>query len=135
MLISRVTYTKNLRCESLHLKSGSKILTDAPTDNKGKGEAFSPTDLAATSLANCMITIMGILIQEKDLAVSEIKADVHKHMAAEPRRISKIEVFLNIKGENLSEKDKKMLENAAKNCPVALSLHPEVIQAVNFSFS
>jgi len=121
-MISKVIYKGDLRTEAVHLKSGNVILTDAPTDNEGKGEAFSPTDLAATSLASCILTIMGIAAQKHDLDISGSKADVNKIMASNPRRIKTIEINITMPANDYSVKEKKILEAAAHHCPVAMSL-------------
>lgn len=121
-MISKVIYKGGLRTEAVHLKSGNVILTDAPTDNEGKGEAFSPTDLAATSLASCILTIMGIAAQKHDIDISGSKADVNKIMASNPRRIKTIEINITMPANDYSAKDKKILEAAAHHCPVAMSL-------------
>ena len=122
-MISKVTYKGHLRTEALHLRSGKVILTDAPVDNKGKGEAFSPTDLTATSLASCILTIMGIAAREYNIDMEGASAEVHKHMVNGPRRIEKIEVHISMPQISYSSKEKKILETAAHHCPVSLSLH------------
>jgi uncharacterized OsmC-like protein len=124
-MISEVVYTGNLRTEAVHLKSGNRIITDAPLDNQGKGEAFSPTDLASTSLACCMMTIMGIAARNHNIDMAGAKAQVNKIMAADPRRIAAIEITITMPKNDYSKKEKKILEAAAHHCPVALSLHPE----------
>jgi len=132
-MISKVIYKGNLRTEATHLKSGNTILTDAPTDNQGKGEAFSPTDLASTSLASCILTIMGIAAQRLDLDISGATADVNKIMASDPRRIKTIEINILMPENEFSAKDKKVLEAAAHHCPVGLSLNDnteEVIEII-----
>jgi len=129
-----VTYEGNFRCQSTHGPSGSILPTDAPKDNLGKGEAFSPTDLTATSLGVCMITTMAIVAQKKSLQadLTGITARVRKHMTAEPpRRIAKIEVEVAIPLPD-SHPDREVLEETALNCPVYLSLHPDVEKAVTF---
>ncbi len=129
-----VVYEGDLRCRSMHGPSGAILPTDAPADNMGKGEAFSPTDLTATSLAACMLTTMAIGAKKKSLPI-ELKgagALVVKHMTAEPpRRISKIEVELDIPGPE-DHPSRAEIERFALGCPVALSLHPDVEQAVSF---
>lgn len=132
-MTSKVTYKGNLRTECEHIQSKSKFITDAPLDNKGKGEAFSPTDTVATALASCMITTMGIKANEHDLDIKGTFAEVTKHMVANPRRISKIDVVMNIKGE-LTDKDKTFLENVAKTCPVIQSIHPDIIKDIIFKY-
>jgi uncharacterized OsmC-like protein len=134
MATSTVIYTGELHAKATHLKSGASLETDAPVDNKGKGEGFSPTDLCATSLATCMLTVMGILANEKNIPFQEAKAEVTKVMSSEPRRITAIEIEMNIQDIGLSDKEKAMLENTARNCPVAKSLHPEIRQEVRFTY-
>ena len=125
MATATVTYLGDLRTECTHVQSGDTFITDAPTDNNGKGEAFSPTDTVATALASCMLTMMGIKANTIAVDLKGTTATVVKHMAANPRRISKIEVTLNC-AASPSEKDKKVLEHTAKTCPVLHSLHPEI---------
>lgn len=129
-----VSYEGNLRCLSSHGPSGAELPTDAPKDNMGKGEAFSPTDLTATSLGACMLTTMAIAVIKKSLEaeLAGSKAIVRKHMTAEmPRKIAKVEVELEIPLPE-SHAAKAVLEEVAWNCPVALSLHPDVEKAVTF---
>ncbi len=121
-----VKYDGGLRCSATHLKSGNSIISDAPTDNKGKGEAFSPTDLLCTSLSMCMLTIMGIAAEEKGIAFENITVDVTKIMGSEPRRVA--EIHLNFKIPNLgwTEREWAIMKNAANTCPVAQSIHPSI---------
>ena len=124
-----------MRTTAQHLASGNTIITDAPTDNNGKGEAFSPTDLVAAALGSCMMTIMGIVANRAGIDIDGIDMEITKIMAAEPRRIA--EVVLNFTmpaGKSYSDKEKAMLENAARTCPVALSLHPDIKQTVTFQY-
>jgi len=133
-MTSKVTYLGNLRTENLHLKSGNTYNTDAPTDNNGKGEAFSPTDTVATGLANCMLTVMGIKARDLGVEMSGTTAEVTKIMAANPRRISKVVVVLNL--PFMAEaKHKKILEHTARTCPVLYSLHPEIEKDISFNWS
>lgn len=125
-------YLGELRVESEHLQSGTKIQTDAPTDNQGKGEAFSPTDLVATALANCMMTIMGIKAEQMGLKFEGTEAEIEKIMASSPRRIQEIRIDFHMPKSKFSDKDKKILEGVAKSCPVAQSLAPEVVQSIYF---
>lgn len=125
-------YTGDLRCKAVHLKSKTEIITDAPVDNMGKGEAFSPTDLTATSLGLCMLTTVGISAQKNNYSIDGARAEVTKVMAANPRRIAEIVVDLYFPASNYTEEQKKMIENAALHCPVAKSLHPELVQTVKF---
>lgn len=124
----------NLRTEAVHLKSSNRIITDAPTDNNGKGEAFSPTDLVCASLVNCMMTIMGIRAQKNDIRLEGLSAEVTKVMASNPRKIAKIQVEFTLEDTNATEVQIKMLKEAALSCPVALSLNPEIDQDVSFDF-
>ena len=124
-------YLGGLRCECTHLASGNKIVTDAPVDNKGKGEAFSPTDLCSSSLAACMMTIMGIYAQEHGFSVDGMEASIAKEMAANPRRIGKIVIDLTMPAQPYTDKQKKALEHCAHACPVHQSLHPDTIQEIN----
>lgn len=126
-------YKGNLRTVLTHTRSGIQIETDAPTDNHGKGERFSPTDLLSASLAACMVTIMGIAADTHGIVLNDAEADVVKHMAADPRRVSRIEVHLRIRGV-FSDKEKTLLERAAMTCPVFLSLHPDLEKEISFSW-
>lgn len=133
MATIHTAYLGGLRTEATHLQSGTKIITDAPTDNKGKGEAFSPTDLLAESLAGCMLTTMGIAANAHDIDMDGTDADVTKVMAANPRRVA--EVVINFKfPKQYTDKEKEILKKAALGCPVAVSLHPEVVKTVNFGW-
>ena len=131
MPTSKVTYLGDLRTSSIHLQSGSEIISDAPTDNNGKGEAFSPTDTVANGLASCMFTVMGIKAQDLGVDFSGSTAEVTKIMAAEPRRISEIHINFNM---NLAadEKTKTILERTAMTCPVFYSLHPDIKKEISF---
>ena len=133
MPTSKVTYIGDLRTSSIHLQSGSEIITDAPTDNNGKGEAFSPTDSIANGFASCMFTVMGIKAHEMGVDFSDSTAEVTKIMAAEPRRISEIHVSFDM---NLAadEKTKTILERTAMTCPVFYSLHPDIIKVIVFNW-
>lgn len=130
-MTSEVTYLGDLRTQSKHIASQSEILSDAPTDNNGKGEAFSPTDYVANALASCMLTIMGIKAREMNVDMSQSRAEVTKIMQAEPRKIAAIEVKIFMSPE-VEAKTKTILENAAKACPVAKSLHPDIVQKIEF---
>ena len=132
-MTSKVTYIGELRTTSIHLQSGTEILSDAPKDNHGKGEAFSPTDLVANSLATCMISIMGIKSKDLNVDLSGSTAEVTKIMQAEPRKIAKIEVVFNMTIAP-DDKTKIILERAAMTCPVLLSLHPDIEKEVTFNW-
>ncbi|WP_075351772.1 OsmC family protein [Algoriphagus marinus] len=128
------SYLGNLRTESEHLQSGTKILSDAPVDNNGKGEAFSPTDLVASALGSCMVTIMGIIADRDNISLEGLNWEVTKIMQANPRKIEEIKVdFIWENPVNDSVFIQK-LKNAAKTCPVALSLDPAIKQTLNFNF-
>jgi uncharacterized OsmC-like protein len=131
IMTSKVTYTGNLRTRSEHLRSGDSFITDAPVDNNGLGEAFSPTDTVATGLASCMITMMGIKANGLDVDLTNSTAEVTKHMEANPRRISKIEISLSLPS-NVSEKNRKILEHTANTCPVQYSLHPDIERQISY---
>ncbi|MBT3992567.1 MAG: OsmC family protein [Gammaproteobacteria bacterium] len=133
MATSIVYYSGELRTESTHIQSGQKLTTDAPTDNEGKGKAFSPTDLLATSLANCMLTIMGITAQRKNINIDSTRATVEKIMGQEPRRVQEIKIDFQFP-TNYTDKEKKLLEQAALTCPVANSLSKDLIQTIKFSY-
>lgn len=133
MATSIVYYSGELRTESTHIQSGKKLTTDAPTDNEGKGKAFSPTDLLATSLANCMLTIMGITAQRKNINIDSTRATVEKIMSQEPRRVQEIKIDFQFP-TNYTDKEKKLLEQAALTCPVANSLSKDLIQTIKFSY-
>lgn len=133
MKTSTVKYIGELRTEAVHLQSGQMITTDAPKDNHGKGEAFSPTDIVSTALASCMISIMGIVaLKEGVKDIIGATADVTKVMYSDPRRIGEIHVNITFPKNNYSEKEKKMYEHAALTCPVAKSLHTDIKQVVQF---
>lgn len=133
-MTAKVIYKGDLRTVNTHFKSGESFITDAPTDNNGKGEAFSPTDLVATALANCMVTIMGIRAQKSDWNIDGAMLDVSKTMANDPRRISKIRVDVTIPAGDFDQKTKDILEKAARECPVAASLHPDIEQDISFNW-
>ena len=133
MATSRVKYLGDLRTECEHLQSGSTFITDAPVDNQGKGEAFSPTDTVATVLASCMLTIMGIKARDNGLKIEGTTAEVTKTMSSDPRRISAIKVELTFQ-RSYSEKDQKILERAAKTCPVLYSIHPDIDLDIQFNY-
>jgi len=132
-MTSRVTYTGELRTTCEHIRSGNEFITDAPVDNNGLGQAFSPTDTVATGLASCMLTVMGIKAKTIEVDLSGSTADVTKHMASEPRRISKLEVSLELPA-SVSEKNRTILERTANTCPVHYSLHPDIEKVVTFNW-
>ncbi|GAA3771018.1 OsmC family protein [Flavobacterium ginsengiterrae] len=133
-MTSKVTYLGDLRTKSIHIQSGSEIISDAPLDNNGKGEAFSPTDTVANALASCMMTIMGIKARDMEIDFTGSTAEVTKIMNAEPRRIGAIEIVFNMKS-NADEKSRTILERAAMTCPVFLSLSSEIEKNITFNWS
>jgi putative redox protein len=135
-MTAKVIYLGELRTEATHIASGNSFITDAPVDNQGKGEAFSPTDSVCAALASCMLTIMGIYCQSRNISITGASVQVIKKMAANPRRIAGIELqFKVLNSAHIEEQDKKNLEKAAVSCPVALSLHPEISQEITFEWS
>ena len=128
----QVSYLGNLRTEAVHLDSGTKILTDAPKDNQGQGEAFSPTDLLASSLASCMLTIMGIRARTHQLKIEGTSCEVEKIMQASPRKVAEIKVTVKLQGQTLSAEQLKMLEEAALTCPVFLSLDSAIKKTIHW---
>lgn len=132
-MTTSVTYLGNLRTSSVHIRSGATMLTDAPIDNNGKGEAFSPTDTVANSLATCMFTIMAIKCQSMDLELVGSTASVTKVMQEGPRRIAKIIIEFNMVGV-IDQKTQMILEKVAFTCPVHLSLHPDIVRDVTFTW-
>ncbi|CAM3996480.1 osmotically inducible protein OsmC [Flavobacterium branchiophilum NBRC 15030 = ATCC 35035] len=132
-MTSKVTYLGDLRTSSTHLQSGTTILSDAPTDNHGKGEAFSPTDLLANALGSCMLSIMAIKSKDLNVDLKDATADVTKIMQAEPRKISKIIIVLTMP-ITPTEKERTILERVALNCPVLLSLHPDIEKELTFNW-
>jgi uncharacterized OsmC-like protein len=132
-MISTVVYKGDLRTEATHIKSGETIITDAPIDNQGKGEAFSPKDLVATALASCMITIMGIVAKRDGIKMVGTRAEVEKIMGMDPRRISEIRIKIQF-AFPVEEKDRLKLERAAHTCPVSGSLHENLNEIVTFIY-
>ncbi|MBW3468768.1 OsmC family protein [Arthrospiribacter ruber] len=128
------SYSGNLRTEMTHIQSGNKIITDAPIDNNGKGEAFSPTDLVAAALGSCMVTIMGIVAMRENLILEGLSWEITKVMQSNPRKISEIIVAFHWQSPPLDQKILQKLKNAALTCPVALSLDPSIKQTVSFNF-
>jgi putative redox protein len=134
MITIKTKYLGSLRTESVHVKSSTSLITDAPVDNNGKGESFSPTDLLATSLATCMITVMGISANQRGFELGEIDCEVTKIMAANPRRVSEIIINFNFLRGDFDESQRQILIDSAYSCPVALSIHPDLKKTVNFGF-
>ena len=134
-MTSHVVYDGNLRTVGTHKASGTMIETDAPVDNQGKGERFSPSDLVATALGSCMMTIMGIKARDMELDLKGMKIDVQKMMKPDPRRISGINLTFSFpEGLQLTEKQKRILENAAHTCPVIYSIHPDIDVQIAFNW-
>lgn len=132
-MTSKVTYLGELRTSSVHMQSGTEILSDAPTDNHGKGEAFSPTDLLANALGSCMVSIMAIKSKDLNLDIIGSTVEVTKIMQSEPRKIAKIEIVMNM-SVSADQKSKTILERAAMTCPVLLSLNPDIEKVVNINW-
>lgn len=122
----KVNYEGDLHTSGIHLKSGKQIETDAPIDNNGKGNAFSPTDLLCASLASCMMTLMGITAQSKGINLGHISCDIEKIMQSSPRKVSAIHLLMEAENLGYSDKEKEILKNAALSCPVAKSLDPSI---------
>ena len=132
-MTSKVNYLGDLRTSAIHIASGKNFITDAPIDNQGKGEAFSPTDTVATALASCLLTIMGIKARDLNIDISKTTAEVAKIMASNPRRISEIQITVNFT-KSYDQRIKKILEKAALACPVSNSLHPNLKQNILFNW-
>jgi len=133
-MTATVTYDANLRTTCLHLQSGSSFETDAPSDNKGQGARFSPTDLIATGLGACLITTMGIKAESMDIQLDGAKVDVTKVMMSEPRRIGKIIIAVTMPALNLDDHTKEILEKVGRTCPVERSLHPDMELDISFTW-
>jgi len=132
-MTSKVTYIGGLRTNCEHIRSGNAFITDAPLDNHGLGEAFSPTDTVATGLASCMFSVMGIKARNLELNLENSTAEVTKYMETEPRRISRIDVKFQMP-QIISDKHRKILENTARTCPVHYSLHPDIVKNITFQW-
>jgi len=134
-MTSKVIYKENLRTEMIHLKSGSTIETDAPIDNNGKGERFSPTDLVASALASCMLTVMGIKARDLNIVLDGTEASVTKIMGTEPRRIVGIDLVIQFPASiSADDKQKTILERTALTCPVQFSIHPDITCNISFNW-
>lgn len=134
MQTSEVIYIGEQRTQMKHLRSGETVITDAPLDNKGKGEAFSPTDLMSTSLAACMLTIIGQAAETHGFIIDGAIARVTKVMYSDPRRVGEIHIEMIFPKSNYSDKEKKIIQRAALSCPVSKSLHPDIQQDIKFVF-
>jgi uncharacterized OsmC-like protein len=134
MPTATLKYLGDLRTELTHVQSGKVVITDAPTDNNGKGEAFSPTDLMSTSLCACMITIMGVAAKTYNFSIDGATAEITKIMSANPRKVAEVQIEIKFPKNNYTDKEIKILEHIAKTCPVALSLHPDLKQNIKLIF-
>lgn len=135
-MTASIVYKGNLRCECTHLQSGTVIETDAPTDNRGKGERFSPTDTVCVALATCIITTMAIRAADMQIELANTSISVTKHMLSDPRRIGKIDVILTFSPDlQIDEKDQVSLQRVGDNCPVMKSLHPDLVVNVEYNWS
>ena len=132
-MTSKITYLGDLRTSSIHLQSGTEILSDAPIDNNGKGEAFSPTDLVANATGSCMMTIMAIKARDLNVDLIGTTIEVNKIMQAEPRKIARLEIIMNMSIAT-DEKTKTILEKTAMNCPVLLSLNPDIEKDITINW-
>jgi len=133
MATSTIFYPGQLRTVMTHLQSGNEVITDAPTDNHGKGEAFSPTDLVATGLGSCMLTVMGIKADSLGISMDGARVSITKHMGTAPRRIVQIDVAVVLPA-SIAEEHRSILELVGTTCPVAKSLHPDLIQNITFQY-
>ncbi len=134
MTTIKTIYLGELRTENEHLQSGNKVITDAPTDNRGKGEFFSPTDLLATALGSCIMTIMGIKARDNNIDIEGTQVDVTKIMASDPRRVGEVIVEFTFPKKGYSEEEKQLVEGVAGISPVPLSLHPDLKQTIRFNW-
>ena len=125
-MTASIVYRGALRTEATHLHSGAMLPTDAPVDNQGKGESFSPTDLVATALGTCILTIMGIKARDRKIDIEGSTLEVKKVMSAAPRRIARLEVRLQMRGDRLTDADRRVLGAVVNACPVSRSLHPDI---------
>jgi putative redox protein len=130
-MTASIVYSGDLRCESKHLQSGSTLQTDAPTDNRGKGEKFSPTDLLCVALGTCILTTMGIKAMDLGVDIKGSTAEVTKHMASDPRRVSRIDIVITLP-QNGTQRDQTVLEKTGDNCPVIKSIHPDIIKNITY---
>ena len=130
-----IEYSNPLRTQSTHLKSGNSIITDAPTDNHGKGEAFSPTDLLSSSLISCAMTIIGIAAERDGVEIVSMTADVEKEMASNPRRVAKVSALINLTLKGANEEGAERLKRIGLACPVARSLSSDLVQDINFNIN
>lgn len=134
MPTSKITYLGDLRTKAVHMSSNTEIITDAPVDNQGKGEAFSPTDLIATAYASCMLTIIGIGAKGHGFSIDGTTVEVTKVMGDNPRRIVEIIADINFPPNNYTDKQKDFFRLVSQTCPVAKSIHPDIKQTIKFNF-
>ena len=134
MTTIKTIYLGELRTENEHLQSGNKVITDAPTDNRGKGEYFSPTDLLATALGSCIMTIMGIKTRDNGIDIEGTQVNVTKIMASDPRRVAEVVVEFTFPAKNYTDEEKQLVESVAGVSPVPLSLHPDLVQTIKFNW-
>lgn len=134
MTTIKTIYLGELRTENEHLQSGNKVITDAPTDNRGKGEYFSPTDLLATALGSCIMTIMGIKARDSGIDIEGTQVNVTKIMASDPRRVAEVIVEFTFPAKNYTNEEKQLVESVAGISPVPLSLHPDLVQTIKFNW-
>ena len=127
-------YLGDLRTENIHVQSGNKVITDAPCDNQGKGEFFSPTDLLATALGSCILTIMGIKARDNNIDLVGTNMEVSKIMASDPRRVSEVIMEFNFPAKGYTDEEKKLIESIAGTSPVPLSVHPDLKQTIRFNW-
>ena len=134
-MTAEIIYNGDLRTTCTHIRSKNEIITDAPVDNKGKGEAFSPTDLVATALLGCILTTIAIKVEEKGLDITGAKGTVEKIMASNPRRIATINMTISMPAKGYSESEKKLITKIAEFCPVGRSLHPDLDQNLSINWN
>uniref|UniRef100_UPI0032170EB9 OsmC family protein n=1 Tax=uncultured Draconibacterium sp. TaxID=1573823 RepID=UPI0032170EB9 len=134
MTTVKTIYLGGLRTENEHLQSGNKVVTDAPTDNQGKGEFFSPTDMLATALGSCILTIMGIKARDNNIDIEGTEVEVTKIMASDPRRVAEVIVEFSFPKKGYTEEEKQLVESVAGTSPVPLSLHPDLKQTIRFNW-
>lgn len=133
-MTASIIYQGDLRCKATHLQSGTVVETDAPTDNRGKGEKFSPTDILCVSLATCIITTMALKARDMNIELKDTKINVTKHMLKDPRRVAQIDVTIHFPQLQLDAKDKLILERTGNNCPVTKSLHPDLKTNIEYNW-
>jgi len=134
MTTIKTVYLGDLRTENEHIQSGNNMITDAPTDNQGKGESFSPTDMLATALGSCILTIMGIKARDNGIDIKGTKVDVTKIMASDPRRVAEVVVEFTFPKKAYTGEEKNLVESVAGTSPVPLSLHPDLKQTIKFNW-